>query len=189
VPSPDIQIRHGQFTDLTGPPQRHGDMTFAPAEIRLHGSMFDLTHSLEDHLKRMDVSPETKTLVRPGEDAVWVRGRAQQLFMIPNTTEEDRGEKAFFFASFLALIEGEDDRYVGIPFECSDYYGRSELIFSSEDSPPLEVQDRIANAFWSLLLSEPDAIADYRDSVLHHGAGVWLDFGVQDGEPFLEERT
>lgn len=186
--SPDIQIRHGQFTDLTGPSRPHGDILFASAEIKLLGSAFTLTHCLEDHLQQIVVSPETMALVRPGQDAVWVRGRAQQLFKIPNTTEEDRGEKTFFFSTFLALMKEEDGRYVGVPFECSDYYGRAGLMFSSEDSPPPELQDRIAKAFWSLLLAEPDEMEDYRDSTFHSGAGVWLDFGVEDGEPFLEER-
>ena len=185
---PRIEIRHGRFTDLTGPPQKFGELTFAPAEVELSGSMFDLTHRLDDYLHRYDVPAEVKPLLRSGEDAVWVRGRAQQLFQIPNTSAENRGEKTFFSALFLALVPDEAGHHLGVPFECTDHYGGSGLVFSSEDPPSAELQHRIAEAFWGLLLSEPANIQDYRDCILHSGAGVWVDFGIADGEPFVEER-
>lgn len=188
MPDPAIEIRHGRFSDLTGPPQCHDTTAIAAANVELLGSMFDLTHKLSEFLNHRDVSPEIRALVRPGQDAVWVRGRAQRLFDIPDTTAEDRGEKTFFFASFLALIPDENGQYIGIPFQCSEHYGQTGLIFSSEDAPSEELQGMIARAFWELLLSDPTDIEDYRDSMLHPGAGVWLDFGIDDGEPFLEER-
>ena len=185
---PKIQIRHGQFTDLLGPPQTYDDITFAAAQVQLNGSIFDLTHPLESWIDQHHVPRETKALVLAAENAVWVRGRVQQLFKIPNTTEEDRGEKTFFLGELIAILQGEAGQSLGIPFLCTDTYGRSGLMFSSEDPPPQELQQRIGNAFWSLLLSDPRNLEDYRDSILHLGTGAWLDFGVQDGDPFLEER-
>ena len=61
-------------------------------------------------------------------------------------------------------------------------------MFSSENGPPEKLQQQIAEAFWGLLLSDPTDLVDYKDSMLHLGAGVWIDFGVEDGEPFFEER-
>ena len=186
---PKIEIRHGRFHDLTGPPQYFHEITFAAAEVELEGTMFQLSHFLEDHLDRIGVSPENRSLIRPGEEAVWVRGRAQQLFKIPGSTEEDRTEKTFFAGRFLALFSEAEGQYLGTPFECRDCYARSGLMFSSEDPPPEELTGRLAEAFWGLLLSDPANLEDYRDSLFHTGAGVWLDFGIEDGEPFLEERS
>ncbi|MCA9069402.1 MAG: hypothetical protein KDA84_10785 [Planctomycetaceae bacterium] len=183
----NIEIRHGRFLDLDGPPQKLDDLTIAPAKIELYGSMFDLTHHLEDHLKQRSVSAEVRALIRPRQNAIWIRARAQRLFHIPSSVAEDRIEKSFFQAEFLAIFP-EEGQYIGVPFECSDYYGRTGLTFSSEDSPPESLQDKIADAFWELLLSDPNDIEDYRDTMFHLGAGVEIEFGVEDGEPFFEER-
>ena len=187
--TPEIKIRHGNFFDLDSPPQKHDEITFAAARVELLGTMFDFVCHFDEYLAKHDVAAEVKALVRPGEDAPWVRGRAQRLFLISNSTEVDRGEKTFFFASFIALIQDDEHGHFGVPFQCSDCYGRSSLTFSSEDAPPETLQQRIADAFWGLLLSDPTDLDEYRDSILQSGAGVWLDFGVEDGEPFLEERV
>ncbi len=45
----------------------------------------------------------------------------------------------------------------------------------------------IAAAFWTLLLAEPDVLADYVDRAFHSGAGVWMHYGRGNGELFYEE--
>ena len=47
---------------------------------------------------------------------------------------------------------------------------------------------RVAEAFWGLLLAKPHDLPEYRDRMLHIGAGVWLVFGVEAGRPFIEEH-
>ena len=93
-----------------------------------------------------------------------------------------------FSADFIAILQDGDAAYYAVPFSCDDYYGRTLLMFSSENGPPEKLQQQIAEAFWGLLLSDPTDLVDYKDSMLHLGAGVWIDFGVEDGEPFFEER-
>ena len=144
---------------------------------------------LEEQLSQPFCPAAARALARPGEDAVWVRGRAQRLFFIPNTTEHERPEKSCFGGSFVALLSDDGGAYYCVPFECSDYYGRAGLKFSSEDAPPESLQRRIAAAFWGLLLLDSTDLEDYQDTLYHSGAGVTLMFGVKDGDPFLEERT
>ena len=185
---PDVEIRHGEFIDLDGPAKTFGEITFAPARVELHGYDHNSASDLQHYLEQAEVSAEIKALVRPGDDAPWVRGRAQRLFFVPNTTEEDRPEKTCFCAAFIALIRDSGDKYFGVPFECMDYYCKTTLYFSEENGPPISLQQRIAAAFWGLLLSDPTDVDDYRDSFFHSGAGVMIDFGIDDGEPFIEER-
>lgn len=185
--SPNISIRHGKYFDLLGPPQRWQEATIAAAQIELTGSMFELSHRLADYVAVADLSTDTRMLVERPEDAVWVRGRAQQLFQIANTTAEDRGEKTFFSASFLAIITDSSGTFVGIPFKCSDHYGKSGLFFSDDDPPAPAIRRLIANCYWGLLLSDPGHTQDYNDSLPHPGTGGQIRFGVENGEPFVDE--
>ncbi len=57
----------------------------------------------------------------------------------------------------------------------------------SGDAPPQPLIDRITNAFWQLLLAEPQELAEYLDHYYHSGAGIEVRFGVRYGEPFMEE--
>ena len=57
-----------------------------------------------------------------------------RLFGTQQIPEEERGEKACFYAAFLAVIHNNDN--LAVSFECSDYYGKSALTFSTDD--PLE---------------------------------------------------
>jgi len=182
---PKLEIRHGVSFDILGPIRSFGKVKIAAADVELFGQS---SHRLEDHLARHPVSGEVKALLRDGEDAPWVRGRAQHLFLVPHNTEEDRPEKSFFWAGFIAILPGDDGALFGVPFLCGDYYSHSELTFNEEDAPPEAVQDQIAEAFWNLLLSEPNDLADYRDTMFHPGCGKFLEFGVENGEPFVFER-
>jgi hypothetical protein len=76
---------------------------------------------------------------------------------------------------------------VGIPFLCSDYYGESELFFPNDPAPNAETIQKIGLAFWSLLLQDVNDLIDYTDRMEHLGAGVTIEFGVDDGEPFMRE--
>ena len=124
-------------------------------------------------------------LIHPGEDAPWACGRVQRVFSLPQVPEEDRAEKSCMGFSFLAAVP-EGEQLVGIPFECTDYYGKSVLIFSG-DAPLQSLIDHVASAFWQVLLKAPDDLPEYTDHFFHTGAGVEVRFGVRDGEPFMEE--
>lgn len=81
-----------------------------------------------------------------------------------------------------------DKSNVAVPFDCSDHYGRTSLLFSSDDEPPSELRAEIADAFYGLMLHEPESVADYENRLFHSGAGFWIDFGISHGEPYFDER-
>ncbi len=178
-----FNIRHGEFIDVDGPPQRHNDITFIPARIALSGTWFQSAFDLKDCVS--DFPAGTKAIVHPGDDAPWVLGRLMRLFATQQIPEEDRGEKTCFYSSFLAVLHNNGN--LAVPFECSDYYGRTALTFSTDDSPDEEVRKAIANSFWALLLADPTNVEDYKDKMYHSGAGVWISFGIENGEPFMTE--
>ncbi len=95
---------------------------------------------------------------------------------------------SFFCAAFIAILPGDNGGLFGVPLECSDYYARSGLIFSSDNAPPEAVKDQIAEAFWVLLLLDPDDVADYRATMYHYGIGMMIEFGIESGQPFILER-
>jgi hypothetical protein len=179
---PKLEIRHGSLIDIDGPARKFGVINIVPAKVELEGTAFQSSHHLAEH------GSEIKLLVEQSDIAVWVRGRAQQLFLISNNTEEERPEKSFFGASFVAILPGDNGNLIGVPFECSDYYGRSGLTFSSDNAPPKAVKDQIAEAFWGLLLLDPDDVADYRATMYHPGISMIIEFGIESGQPFILER-
>jgi hypothetical protein len=115
-------------------------------------------------------------------DAAWVRARIPQVFgFVPDAAD---GEKSLLDIGFVAV---KADSLVGTPFICSDHYGRTGILFSPA-GPDQATQAEIAGSFWSLLLRDPEDLADFDTKVYHLGAGVWLHFGCTDGEPFCEEE-
>jgi hypothetical protein len=180
-----ISVRFGELEDVIGPARRHEDVSIVPARVRLTGSMLTNGPRLEEYLATHKFPAGIKALIRPGEDAPWVCGRVQRVYALPQLPEEERAEKSCMGFSFLAAFQ-EDGQLVGIPFECTDYYGRSLLMFS-EEAPLQAVIDGISNAFWQILLEEPQNLPEYSDYYYHAGAGVEVRFGVRDGEPFMEE--
>jgi hypothetical protein len=196
-----ITIRHGKLTTLQGSfpggelrawrgtPKTWSGITMVAASVRLGGRSFTRSRNLSEHLEKLSVPPEVRPLLLNGYDGPWVRGRIERVFRVALPTEAERGEKSGLHGEFLAVVTEQDGTLVGVPFWCNDYYLKTGLIFSEqEDPPPKEVADRIAAAFWSLLLSEPNDLPEYRDRMFHLGAGIWLVFGVQGNQPFIEEH-
>lgn len=178
-------IRHGQFHDVNGISRRFNDISFVPALVTLNGMWFQSSSDLKDCMT--DVPAIVTAIVHPGMDAPWVQGRLIRLFQLQPVPEDERTEKTCLYASFLAVLHHCET--VAIPFECSDYYGKTGLTFSTDDAPDKEMQVIIANAFWKMLLSDPTDIADFEGMMCHSGTGIWTRFGVEDGEPFMHEDT
>jgi hypothetical protein len=184
--NPDsVRVRFGELEDVIGHVRRHDDIAIVPARIRLTGSMLTNGSYLQEYLTAHKVSVDIEALIHPGQDAPWVCGRVQRVFSLPQVPEQERVEKSCMEFGFLAALE-EDGQLLGIPFECTDYYGRSLLIFSG-NAPAQPLIDQIANAFWQIMLEEPQDLPESIDHYYHVGAGVEMRFGVRDGEPFTEE--
>jgi hypothetical protein len=157
-----------------------GGFTFMPANVALEGTMFGFDHHLADHVAS-PVPPSLRVPLAGGFDAAWVRARIPCCFGV--TPEPAGAEKALLYVGFAAVTA---DTAVCYPFVCTDYYGRSALMFSDAGPDP-DVKRSIAEAFWGLLARDPDDLADFSTRVFHPGAGVWLDYGCDWGRVFLEE--
>jgi hypothetical protein len=119
-------------------------------------------------------------------DAIWVRARIQALFHIACLPEAERAEKTLMSFQFVAVPFPPGTGVAhGIPFECTDYYGRSNLFFGH--GIPEEEASPIGATFWDLLLRAPDEVVDYEDRAYHVGAGVWMHYGYRNGESFYDD--
>jgi hypothetical protein len=172
-----MTLRHATLHDVYGRPARHAGLTIVPADVELHGTMFRPSFPL--HELTADGLPRVLRGPVAGQfDVAWVRARLPVAF--GRTPERSEVEKTFLSQGFVAVPDGADE---GLAFECSDYYGKTSLTFSeAEDDKGLKA--RVADSFWSILLSEPDALADFRGRFHHDGAGVTLEYGCELGEPY-----
>lgn len=182
MPDPAFDIRHGTLVDVIGSPIRHNATTLVPAIVELSGSGFSPDHKFAEWCAKTGHRAASTTVI--DEDAPWILGRLIYLFNAENTPEDDRGEKCCFHLSFIAILH--DHSNIAVPFDCSDFYGRTALWFSSDDEPPEDLRAEIADALYELLLDSPDSIADYDNRMYHSGAGCWARFGVSMGQPYMD---
>jgi hypothetical protein len=59
-------------------------------------------------------------------------------------------------------------------------------MFSDAETDEI-TKERVAQAFWGVLLSEPELLEDFEASVVHMSTFDTLHFGCEDGEPFYRE--
>jgi hypothetical protein len=170
-----MQIQFGTLVNVFGKPAMQGDWTFVSAAIELDGNGFSTDFYLSDFAGAHPPSILAGPLQHE-YDAAWVRARLPQVFGL--TPELPEVEKSLLDVGFVAVAKGNS---VGFPFICTDYYGRTGIMFSP-DGPELDTQAKIASAFWSLFLQTPDDVVDFEATVYHPGAGVWMHFSCQDGD-------
>jgi hypothetical protein len=157
---------------------RHGPQRVSPALFQAFAD-YAAAHAVDDE--------EVKALVGQDCDAPWVRGRVEKLFFAEPIFEADRSEKTSLHAAFIAVVP-VDGQMLGVPFECTDYYFKSSVRFSSgPDEPPRELREQIAVTFWRLLLEDPWDVKDYTDRMTHGGAGVTYKYGIKRGSVFVQE--
>ena len=181
--SSSFDIRHGELIDVIGSPVRFEGVTLVPASTRLAGTSCSTQFKFIDWAREQD--RKLPAIVRGEENAAWFFGRLIYLFNTANVSYDERMEKTCFDVSFVAVLHNNSN--IAIPFNCVDHYGRTSLIFSSDDEPPLGVRSEIANSFYGLMLDQPDLLTDYENRLFHSGAGSWIEFGVSLGEPYFDE--
>ncbi len=175
-----MKIRHAKLVDVTGRPAKYGGFTIVPATVELDGMSFSPSLPLAE-LARDRIPPVLRLPIEHGYDAAWVRARLPSAFGI--SPEPSEGEKQFLLVGFVAVSDGSEE---GVAFECSDHYGKTSLLFSPEEENAA-LMERVADAFWGVLLSEPDQLEDFEVSVMHSGAPITLHFGCENGEPYCRE--
>jgi len=175
-----MQVRNARLHDIVGRPAKRAGLTIVPARVELDGTMFQPSFHLHE-LSPERIPPVLRVPIEQHFDVAWVRARLTIVFGL--VLEPSEMEKSFLNQGFVAVPDGSGE---GIAFECSDYYGKTSITFSGvESDEPMKA--RVAGAFWDLLLSEPDALADFSGRSYHDGAGVWLNYGCENGEPFCYE--
>jgi hypothetical protein len=172
----DFDIRYGELIDVYGHSAKSKEFTFVPARIQLSGTMHSLGDCFDEHPRL------PRGVIPVHADAAFVRARIPCVFGYTPTYDEEQ-EKSLLSEGFVAVLP---DGKTAIPFECTDYYGRSSLMFSG-DGPEESVRSQIADAFWELMASEPNALEDFGQDVFHVGAGVWMQFGCKHGEVYCDE--
>ena len=175
-----MEIRYGTLMDIYGTKATCPGMTFVPAEVELAGRSFASDFRLRDQ-PRDQLPLVVRQVVDGGYDAAWVRARIPRVFQF--TPPPAQMEKALLDVGFVAAMEQAD---VGIPFVCTDHYGRTALMFS-DDGPDHQTRRSIASAFWRLLCQNAEDVSDFETRVYHPGAGVWLTFGCNAGDLYCEE--
>ena len=146
-----MNVRHAMLQNVYGRAAKHGGFTIVPADVELKGAMFRPSFRLSE-LPGDHIPPVLRVPVAEQFDVAWVRARLPAAFGC--TPEPSEVEKTFLLQGFVAVPDGAD---TGVPFECSDYYGKTSLTFSQAESDE-GLKGRVADAFWSILLSEPDAL-------------------------------
>jgi hypothetical protein len=176
----EIRVHFGTLQNVFGKAATAEGFTIVPAAVELDGRSFSSGYFLCDWGGQRPPA----ILARPIKqqyDAAWVRARLPRVFHF--TPDISEIEKSLPNVGFVAV---RAESAVGFPFICTDYYGRTGLMFSP-NGPEQDTQKKIAAAFWSLLLQSPDDVADFETTVYHPGAGVWMHFGCNHGEPSYSE--
>jgi hypothetical protein len=176
----DMRVEFGTLHNVVGKAATHDGFSFVPAMVDLNGHRFSFDFDLRDAVGERPPAILTRP-IQEGYDAAWVRARLPRVFAF--TPELSEVEKSVLHVGFVAVASGST---AGFPFVCTDYYGRTNLMFSPE-GPDQDTQVKIAAAFWSLLLESPDDLEDFQAAVYHPGAGIWMHFGCADGEPYYRE--
>jgi hypothetical protein len=166
--------------ELQGPTCTADGWSFTPARVELDGSHFVTGPPLAPILATK-LRPVLRELPEPGIDAVWARARIEAIFGVRSVPQDQRQEKSMMQFGFIGTRGGERDDVIA--FECTDYYGKSMLVFS-EGMPRLAMNE-LAAAFWGLVASHGE-LSNYHDRAFHPGACVWMEYGCANGELFLD---
>jgi len=176
-----IRVQFGVIQDVIGIPRSFDEFKFVPALIELNGNGFRIGFKLADLIGGR--APAVLVAPLKGKyDVSWVRARLPTAFGF--TPEVSEVEKSLLNVGFIAVTAD----MTGIPFKCADYYGRTGIMFSPEGPDPA-LQQKVAEAFWQLLLLSPEDLSDFQAKVYHPGAGIWMHFGCSGGEPTFAQSS
>lgn len=187
----NVDVQYGSLNQIFSRSCRHGDWSFIIADISLEGNGFTSEYNLRDVVPPEKFTPEVRELIAHKNDAIWVQARILKEFDWTVSPSEERMEKTLMEFPFLAAstdCSTDGETVLAYPFICTDYYGRSNLIFS-ETFHDTGLKARIATSFWDFLCARPDALRDYEGSMFHPGACVTIRYGVQNGDFFCEETA
>jgi hypothetical protein len=141
--------RHGWLLDVVGAARCFEGIWFAPVCGEVDDPEEMPTHWLQDHAQ---VQFPCEGFELGDSDGIWVRAALTGVFGYSPLRVSD-GRSFLLDAAFAAVLAEGQASWVAYPFACTDLCGRTGLVFSRQ-GPGTEVRDRVAQAFWGLLLAE-----------------------------------
>ena len=135
------------------------------------------TCSTEQHFR--DHPEFNRANAIPYYDVAFIRARIPRVFGY--TPQAAEGEKTFLYDGFVAV----NTKGKCIPFNCTDFRGRTGLEFSSLVPDDLKVG--IASRFWALFLANSDDVEDFEFRVEQYGFDPLVTLGCRNGEVYAEE--
>ncbi|MGV0104522.1 hypothetical protein NSTCB13_03200 [Nostoc sp. DSM 114160] len=175
-----IVIKHGWFHQILGKCAQHGGFVFIAllgdlgSELEIisyqrvgEDPMFPLSDYIEG--QPPSILQRCHDLFGKSVNAVWVRARIPAIFgsnILIGLSIPDY-KYALIEQMFVACELGSNGDWIAYPFICEDYNLRAGLRFYPDDSST-KVYERIAKAFWELLLLEPKRVCAFRDGYLHY---------------------
>ena len=184
-------VLNGPIRTVAGSDQVGGELiAFASADVPV-GSRRPLVQPFADWVAEHDGDAAVQKLHDEYElsaaDAPFVRARLEADFGAPAKFEEDREEDGTCVeANFVAVLQGPAGELISSTFRVTDHNAAAALRF--EDPLPAEtVLEAIADAFWRRVVESGLPLADFTDRTHLEAAGGQASFGVQNGQPFMDE--
>jgi hypothetical protein len=145
-------IFHGLLFEVVGEARRAADGTwFVPACVEIDEPERNPSHWFRDHGGAG--LPTDGGVELEGMDGVWVRAAIPGVFHYSPLYVSDGGGLLFDTVFFAVLLLDTESSGVAHPFACTDQGMGAGLVFSRL-GPGVELRERIAKAFWGLLLTE-----------------------------------
>ncbi|MEH1945569.1 MAG: hypothetical protein V7K77_01020 [Nostoc sp.] len=175
-----IVIKHGWFHQILGQCAQYGGFVFIALLGDLGSELEIISYRrvgedpifpLSDYIKGQppNILQRCHDLFGESVNAVWVRARIPAIFgsnILISLSIPDY-KYALIEQMFVACELGSNGDWIAYPFICEDYNLRAGLRFYPDDSLT-EIYERIAKAFWELLLLEPKSVCAFRDGYLHY---------------------
>jgi len=146
-----IETRHGWLLGVVGDVRCSGGVWFAP----VCGDVEDPEERTSHHLcEYAEVSSNVHTdgFDLGDADGLWVRAALPSVFGYAPLHVDD-GRYFLLDAAFVAVLPEGEGCWVAYPFACTDVRHATGLVFSRR-GPDADLRDRIAAAFWGLLVAE-----------------------------------
>ncbi len=144
----DIVIRYGWLIDVFGVPRTYDGIWFAPVCGDVDEAEPTPTHSLKEY---DTIIVHCEGFQLGDADGVWVRAAIPNVFGYAPLHVSD-GRWFLLDTAFVAVVAEAEKCWIAYPFVCTDDCQSTGLVFS-RFGPPSDVRERIARAFWSLLLA------------------------------------
>jgi hypothetical protein len=144
-----VETRHGWLLGVVGTARCSDGIWFAPVRGEVEDPEEYPTHPLHEHAV---IRFDCEGFELGDADGVWVRAALPGVFGYAPLHVSD-GRWFLLDAAFAAVLPDGEGCWAAYPFACTDAGLGTGLVFSRR-GPPSATRDRIARAFWGLLVAE-----------------------------------